>query len=958
MTRPQLSGRRALPFVSIAFAWALLFLLPAPAAWAQTPGTGAIRGRIASESGTPVPAAEVTVTNEATGFSRTTASDAKGIYALPELPLTGTYRIRIAHEGFAPQERAALVLRAGQTASIDVVLQAAAVESSITVFGTAEGVQSDSPQLGLRLDNEKIQQTPLLGRKLTSLPLLSSAVRSARGTGDLFLSETLFVVNGGGRRQTTYTVDGGTADDAWGRQTIFTTIPLGAIQELTVLTNSFSAEYGRTTGAALNLVTRSGTNQVHADILGLSRPAGLQSDAPVTKQRSRDKLQQESGFASGPLVRDRAYWSVAAEYNDQNRDSVITSPLAPGVYTGQFKQTLLFGRLDLDLSSRQHLLARFDSDRFSDTNPQDAVGGVALPSAARIFRRSTENAQLGDTAVLGAAAWNDARLVWEKGDPITQFSPVTPSTQYVRPGVSTEGESRYALLTNEQTQLADTLSLAFGNHFLKVGGDVMRSNSGGNGQEFGAPFVLGQFTFKAGISPTTPTSQLTINDVQRYTQGFGNVHYTVGETLSSLFAQDDYRLRSNLVLNLGLRYDRQSLTGDDDNVAPRLGFAWNPGNDPKTTVRGGFGSYYSEIQANTVAAWALNGPTGFFSFTAAPGQLGFPTSLQPLSGFPAGAVLPARDITLQPGRRAFYSQFFDVSKLHGYPDQLLNPRTDQATLGAERQLGNRWFLSADVVHARTEDIPRNLDLNAPAPFDRTAPGQTRSATVADATRPIQPVPNGYRRILVTVNQGEARYDGLQLNLRKDFESHAGLLVSYTWSHARNNVEPDAPGGDPSEVNRLGKEWADSLIDQRHRAVLSGWMRGPWALTLGGVAEIASGRPYNIMTGADNNGDGSTADRPVIDGHVIGRNAGRGANLYDLSLFVEREFPLGLIGGNTSLGLRAEVFNLTNHANVVGFNGVFGNNTSGAPLSTFGQPLGGISNVDPGRQFQVQARLRF
>jgi hypothetical protein len=226
--------------------------------------------------------------------------------------------------------------------------------------------------------------------------------------------------------------------------------------------------------------------------------------------------------------------------------------------------------------------------------------------------------------------------------------------------------------------------------------------------------------------------------------------------------------------------------------------------------------------------------------------------------------------------------------------------------------------------------------------------------VADATRPIKPVANGYRRILVTVNQGEARYDGLQLNLRKTFASRGGLLLSYTWSHTRNNVEPDAPGGDPSETFALGKEWADSLIDQRHRAVLSGWVRVPFGLTVGGVAQVASGRPYNLTTGADNNGDGSNADRPVIDGHVIGRNAGRGSSLYDLALFVERDFPLG----PTTLGLRAEVFNLTNHANVVGYNGVFGNNASGVPLSTFGVPLGGISNVDPGRQFQLQARLRF
>ncbi|HEY0781387.1 MAG TPA: hypothetical protein VGE98_02950, partial [Thermoanaerobaculia bacterium] len=153
----------------------------------------------------------------------------------------------------------------------------------------------------------------------------------------------------------------------------------------------------------------------------------------------------------------------------------------------------------------------------------------------------------------------------------------------------------------------------------------------------------------------------------------------------------------------------------------------------------------------------------------------------------------------------------------------------------------------------------------------------------------------------------------------------------------------------------GKEWADSLLDQRHRAVLSGWVGLPYELRLGGILTAASGRPFNITTGADNNGDGSNTDRPVIDGHVIGRNAGRGNSLFDLTLFVERELRLP---GTATLDLRGEVFNLTNHENVVGTNGVYGNNANGQPLATFGQPLGGIANVEPGRQYQVQVRLRF
>ncbi len=355
------------------------------------------------------------------------------------------------------------------------------------------------------------------------------------------------------------------------------------------------------------------------------------------------------------------------------RTAIRSSPRRwrPACSPATIKQKLFFARADADLSASNHLFGRFNLDHFTDTNPQDVVGGITLPSAGRSFRRDTESVQIGDTAVLGADAFNDARLIWQNGDPITQFDPRTPSTQYVRTGVSTEGESRYANLTNRQEQFADTVSLSLGSHLLKLGGDYIHSRSGGNGQEFGSPFVLGQFTFRPGISPSIPTSQLTINDVTRYTQGFGNVHYSVTDNLWSLFAQDDYRLRGNLILNLGVRYDRQDLTGDDDNVAPRLGFAWNPGNSPRTTVRGGFGIYYSQIQANTDAAWELAGPTGFCHLRRRARSVRLPDVAGAAAGFPGrGGAAGARHHRAAGARRFLQSVFRHLAAVRRLPRQL------------------------------------------------------------------------------------------------------------------------------------------------------------------------------------------------------------------------------------------------------------------------------------------------
>jgi outer membrane receptor protein involved in Fe transport len=921
--------------------------------FAQTPETATVRGRVTDASGAAVRGATVTLTNTSTGVTRTTQTDADGQYAIALVPLTGRYSLRVFREGFAPQEKAGFGLAGSQTAAFDAVLAPAGVTEEIRVTGTAGGVRADQPQLGTRLDTKKIENTPLAGRKLTTLPLLNSAVRSARGTGDLFLNETLFVVDGGGRRQTAYTVDGSSGDDSWGRQTIATTLPLASVQEMNVLTSAFSAEYGRTTGGVVNLVTKGGTNAIHADATGLYRPGDLASDQPVTGISGYDNLWQGSGVVSGPIVADRVYFSAGGEYNSQNRDSTITSPLDPGTYRGDFEQSLLFARLDADLNQSNRLFGRFSADQFYDTNPQDVVGGLTLPSAGRTFERKTWSYQLSDFAMLAPALSNNARFLYLDADPITKFKPIDPSTQFVRPGVSTEGESRSADLFNRQFQFANTLSYLLGSHLLKFGGDIIHSKSGGFGQEFGAPFVLGQFTFSPGIPASVPTSDLTIDDVTRFTQGFGSVDYEVSEDLWSLYLQDDWWVSPDLTVNLGVRYDRQTLTDATGNFQPRVGFAWNPLHDGRTVFRGGYAMYYSEIRANIVSGWQLNGPTGFFTFSAAPGQLGFPTSLEPLPDFPPGAVLPPRDITIRPGMASYYDQFFDVSKLNGYPDKLVNPRTQQITFGGEREIFPAWILGMDYVHARTDNIDRNLDLNAPAVFVRTEPGQTRSASAADATRPITPVPDGYKRILVTVNQGQSLYDALQLNLTHSFSGRAQLLLSYTWSHTRNNFEPDATGGDPNDVNQLNAEWANSLLNQPNRLVLSGWSMLPFGFTGGGVFTYASGRPFNIVTGVDNNGDGGGGDRPVIDGVVVGRNTGEGSDIIDLSLFLGYEFALG---GSARLALRAECLNVTNHANIVGRNGTWGNNANGQPLPTFGMPLGGVANVDPPRQFQFQVRL--
>ena len=968
-----------------------VLILGVAAGRAQTPDTAVITGRVTDPSSAAVAGVEVTAKNQLTGLARSTETDASGAFSLAGLPIAGTYTLTAHKQGFADANLTDVGLVAGTTAQLNLQLAVSGGQTKVTVTGVAGDVRADEPQLGDRLSAPQMENTPLLNRRITYLPLLNAANRPALNQGDAFMNQDLFTTNGTGRRQTWFEVDGANAVDTWGRQTIMTNVPLDAVEEMTVLTNAFSAQYGLTAGSVVNIVTESGDNQFHGELLGIGRPAGAEAklsgftptSASSGNDVTSDALAQASAGLSGPIGRNgKTQFFAQGEYSWQNRSSPVTSPVAPGNYVGQYRDWMALFRLDHQISDRQSLFFRGNADSFYDTNPNGTVGGNNLPSVDRIFRRRTYTVALGDTATLSPNLLNNVHLQFQLASPITEFDPVVYGTQFSVPistgGTFTSGTSQSALLLNRQYQINDVVSATRSRHSVTFGGDVIRAHSGGDSKEFGGPIFLGQFVYNTCTESLTfcegPEYLSDIDNVKSYTQSYGNATYTVDDTLWALFVQDDFRVRSDLTLNLGLRYEKQTFTDSDKNLAPRIGFAYNVRGDGRTVVRGGFGIYYSQIVDNNAANYALSGPTGVFNYTAGPGQIGFPASVSeaPLPAFPAGATAPVRSLYIRPGESAFLDQFFPTSTLVGYPDQLLSPYTEQWTFGVEREIKPSWVLSVDYVGSHSLKINRPLDVDAPEPFIRTEPGQTRSAQAANCTRPYwiwfyqqngltcnpmmatSPQP-AYGLIQSDVNNGYAYYHALDVNLNHRFSQGASMLASYTWSHAVNNVDPDVPGQNPNDPNFTGAvENGNAIFDQRHRFVLSGIYTAPWKIRLGGVATLASGLPYNIVTGTANGGDnGGETDRPVIDGVVIGRNTGRGRLIYDVSPFVAREFALS---DRMSLDLRAEAFNVFNHANFVGYSGTYGNGSTPGP--GFGQPLAGITNQLPAREFQFSGKVTF
>ena len=973
---------------------------------AQSPNTAAIVVVVLDQTGAIVAGANVTTTNTATGAIREVIAGADGSATISGLSLTGTYAIRVNKSGFSAEEIADLALRAGETATVKVTLVVSGGKTEVVVYGTGQGVRADS-QIGRSLESTTIDATPILGRKITTVPLFNSAFRQGKGTGDLFVNATYFITGAGSRRTTTFMLDGASNDEAWGRQTMLATVPIGAVQEMSVLSNAFSAEFGWTAGPAMNIVTKTGTNTLHGEMLFLGRPGGAQARtfatdgfcAPsvpscvtpgtldaINPADVPDELGQVSGSIGGSVIKDKTFFFVTADHTRQNRTTFL-SPTLPSfvlppdgslTYVGHYRQELVNARLDHKLSATQTLMLRANYDHFYDTNPNDAVVGTNAPTVARRYTRGGWTTQLNHTAVVNANLLNEARASYLHGDPVTLWEPQELATTYTRTGSVpfTIGESRASDISGQQIQIADTLSWSRGAHTLRLGGSLIHHTSGGTGSEPGQA-TLGTFTFLS--STTAPFEQLTLADVQQYSQpiSYGITSYELTQWMSVGFVQDSIRVGDDLTVDAGLRYDRQTLTDATANFAPRVGFGWHPNGDSAWAIRGGYGMYYTQIRANALASARTGGLDGITTYAATPGQFGFPTCLEgpclPLNFDPRTLPLsqqPARNITIRAGQRDFYrTQFasyglnFDL--LPNYPDEFGNPRSQVTSIGVEREVLRGLFAGADFVHQHWTHLDRSVDLNAPTPFDRTAPGQTRSVNAASATRPIVPVNGGVRSVNVWMNLGVANYDGLQTHITYRGNARMLAALSYTLSKATNTTEPDGNGVGPNDANiaRLAEaERGPSVVDQRHRAVITFSYNLPYNITTGTVTQLASARPFSATTGLDNNGDGNNYDRPVIDGKVIGKSVFRGTGTQDVSVFLEAR----LRSSGRAIVVRVEGFNLFNHANML-WRGqtIYGDGAN--PNPTFGQlvsvgtatnALPSLMSIDPPRMVQFQVRFVF
>jgi Carboxypeptidase regulatory-like domain len=960
---------------------ALLFA----ASSARAQGTSEIRGKISDPQSAVLPGVAVTIRNQDTGMFRETITGADGTYFITAV-LPGRYDITAELSGFRKLQRT-VTLEIGKTVTIDLQLQVGGLEEAVTVTGESPLVDTTSKEIGGNIAERELRDLPVFNRNWIQFVAMMPGVVYETAT-DTFGADTI-QVNGQDSRNNNFLLDGASnMDDLVGaRGGTQVRTPLLAIQEFQVVTNQPDAEFGRTTGAVINAVSKSGSNALKYELFGTFQDASLTAESFFVKRDDLDKpdtkQNQWGGNLGGPIVKDKAFFFFNLERIANDRANVVIVPSRPDLNwspTTVERVWNTLGRVDHQINAAHTWTFRYMREQ---SPGRRQITGRPTPAATRT-EYDVDTAYVGNfNSTFGGTKTNTLRLS------ATTENVMFANDQFFDAGWKQEGlppTLAFQNYTDQQSDAAsgrhnntymieDTLSWYLpwkGQHALRIGaqyqyGEVVNENQAN---------LNGTFSFGQSNVPFDPANPRTYPDRFSIRIG-GPLRYTQIAKYTSIFAQDKWKTNDHLTLNIGVRWDLEqfnvpprTLVGLNDenskppvdwnNISPRVGFAYALGEQQTAVIRGAYGLLYNRSFAELFSNFFtqsrfVDSFVASFPITAAdsgPRNGRLPTDPTLVNGpFVTPALLNYINTTYPPGSTQLLRAISVDNPNRHVPFQ------HQFSIGYERQFGGDFSGSIDYIHSFGRELPVLLDLN-----QGSRPNTDSTTTV------VRPDPN-FNAINMPVNEGRTDYDGLNFLVEKRWSNNHSYRVAYTLSYARGNTTGT---GLPSSDYQVGQDLHLDLNqgplsnDRRHNLSAAGTILVPrtHGMLVSWVTRYLSGTPISLTNNlVDTDMNGRTGDlipagtyegtptapndkiyRVEFDGK---RGGARGPDYFQVDLRTgwRFKFPDG-----HWLDVTADVFNVFNRTQF--------NNPGGNIGATDFLILDSLQSRNLPRALQIQATLRY
>ena len=826
-----------------------------------------ISGTVQDPSGARVAGVKVTLRPLPGGEARAGETDETGRFRFAAIA-AGLYELRAEAQGF----KASLVKVSVGTkppVPVRIVLSLADLKEQVTVnSGAAQlSIEADENMDTVRLDRKALDGLPILGNDIigAASELLDS---SALGAGGV-----------------TLVVDG--------METSEKGVTASAIQEVRINQNPYSAEYARPGKGRIEVITKPGTREFHGNLNFLFRDSVFDARNAFAASRPNEQRRIFEGNITGPVGKSgKTSFVISANREEENLQSLVYALTPSGQVRSNFpqpqRQNEWNGKLTRQIGKRHTIAVRYE---FQDRSIQgENAGGFNLPETAADYSDRQHHLYFNYRGVLTSRLVNEFSLRGGRHDAHTVSRLQGTPSVVVMDAFTSGGAQADQRSTENHVQFTDTTLYTRGKHLLKFGISVPDLSRRGISDHSNADGTF-YFSSLADYSRGTPFS---------YTVQRGNGYLSLWQKELGLFVQDDFKLRPNLSLGFGLRYDRQNHLADRNNLAPRLSFAWAPAHDRKTVIRGGAGVFYDRTGSRAIADTLRF--DGFHLLRMILENPGYPNPLSP------GASLAAQPASIV-----------------RFAGDLRSPYDAQYGAGIERQLDKSLTLTATYTGIIGVKMFRSRDVNAPAP-------PLYEGRPDPAIGVLQQIESA----------GRLASQSLEFGLRGSITRHFKGIVQYTTGSAWNNT-----GGIsslPANSQDLSGEWSHAPFDIRHRFNVMGVVRPEKFFNLGVHLGLNTGAPYSLTTGRDDNHDGFAIDRPAGSP----RNSLRGPGAASLDLRWALKFPLARGGKDSpSAGLVVDAFNVMNHVN---YSSVVGNMSS--PF--FGKPVA----ARPARTLQLGLDLKF